>query len=201
MNYWKSVYSSGIDGSVLFGVSDGSPAQLMIRSLISEEPYVWWDLCFYLPVLLIGILSGCYFSGHLLHGLYMVWSSVKCSFTRVWTSTNESRLCLLLRSRVAIGIKRIERMPYCELIQLHNSHAPLLYLEASRQLLGTKRLCRIIKEASISDLSYVTNASDSISRHVEKVLSQNLKYVKQLRLWERRKCKFDRSYFNDHTIE
>ena len=131
----------------------------------------------------------------------MVWSSVKCSFTRVWTSTNESRLCLLLRSRVAIGIKRIERMPYCELIQLHNSHAPLLYLEASRQLLGTNRLCRIIKEASISDLSYVTNASDSISRHVEKVLSQNLKYVKQLRLWERRKCKFDRSYFNDHTIE
>ena len=111
------------------------------------------------------------------------------------------QLSLLLQSRVPIGIKQIERMPYCELIRVHNCHAPLLYLEDSRQLSGTIKLGRIMKDASISELSYVNNASDIITRHVEQVLSQNLKYVKQQRLWGRISCKLNRICFDDHTIE
>ena len=172
-----------------------------VRSIISEELFVWWNLSLFLSVLLIGFLTGRYSTYHLLHALYMVWSSVQSSFTKVCNVTNDSRLCLLLRARVAIGIKRIERMPFRQLIQLHNSHAPLLYLEASRQLPGTNKLCRIMKEASLYDLSYINNASDIISRNVEKVLSQNLKYVKQQRLWERVACKLNQRHFDDHTIE
>lgn len=197
MNYWKSVYSSDLEGTVPSDVIDGSLGQLIIRCITSEV----WNLCVFSSVLLIGFLSGCYFTYHLLHALYMVWSSIKSSFTRVSTSKNESRLCLLLRARVAIGIKRIERMPFCELIQLHNSHAPLLYLEASRQLSGTNKLCRMMEEASLSDLSYVNIASDIICRHVEQVLSRNLKYVKQQRLWEKISCKLNRDYFDDKTID
>ena len=123
MNYWKSVYSSDLDVTVPLGVRNGGLVQLMIRSLMSEDLCVWWNLCLYSPVLLIGFLSGCYFSGHLLRAIYMVWSSVTSSFKKVRTSTNESPLCLLLRSRVAIGIKRIERILFSNLF---NCKTPML---------------------------------------------------------------------------
>ena len=131
----------------------------------------------------------------------MVWKSFKSSFTCVCTPQNDSRFCLLLRARVAIGIKQIERMPYCQLIRVHNCHAPLLYLEDSRQFSGTIKLDRIMQDASISELTYLNNASDIISRHVEQVLSQNLKYVKQQRLWGRISCQLNQICFDDHTIE
>ena len=195
MNYWKSVYSCDLDRTVSSGVSDGSLLQLMVQSPMSGELCMWWNLCLFSSVFLIGFLSGCYFINHLLDALYMVWRSFKS------TPKNDSRFCLLLRARVAISIKQIERMPYCELIRVQNCHAPLLYLEDTRQLSSTIKLGRIMKDASISELSYLNNSSDIISRHVEQVLSQNLKYVKQQRLWGRISCKLNRICFDDHTIE
>ena len=176
----------------------GSPVTLILI-LMSEGLCVRSIFCLFLSFILIVLLSRCYY--HQLHALYMVLSSGQSSFTKVCSVANDSRLRLLLRARVAIGIKRIERMPYCELMQLHNSHAPLLYLEDSRQLSGSNKLCTIMKEASLSNLSYVNNASDIISRHVEQVLSTNLKYVKQQRLWEKISRKFNWRYFDDRTIE
>ena len=199
---WKSVDPSDLDGTVPCAVGDVSLPQLIIQRLICGDLLMMWNLCMFVPVFLTAFLVLCCSTTyHLLHALYLVWSSVQTSFTMACNVTNDSRLCLLLRVRVAVGIKRIERMPYCELISLHNSHAPLLYLEASRQLSGTTKLCRIMKDASLSDLSYLNNASDIISRHVEQVLSTNLKYVKQQRLWERISRKFNWSYFDDRTIE
>ena len=195
-------YAADLDGTVPSSVGDGSIVQLMIRSLMSKELYVWQYIYMLLPLLLFAISSRCYWiTYHLLHALYMQWRFVRNSVSDWYVVKNDSRFCLQLRARVAIGIKRIERMPFRQLIQLHNSHAPLLYLEASRQLPGTNKLCRIMKEASLSDLSYINNASDIISRNVEKVLSQNLKYVKQQRLWERVACKLNQRHFDDHTIE
>ena len=171
MNYWKSVYISDLDGTVSSGVSDGSLVQLMVQSLMSGELCMWWNLCLFSSVFLIGFLSGCSCTNYLLDALYMVRKSFKSSFTCVCTPQNDSRFCLLLRARVAIGIKQIERMPYCQLIRVHNCHAPLLYLEDSRQFSGTIKLDRIMQDASISELTYLNNASDIISRHVEQVLS------------------------------
>ena len=114
----KPVNSSDLDETVPSGVSDGSRVQLMILSLMSEELCVRWNLCLFLSVLLIVFSSRRHYTYHLLHSLYMVWSSVQSSFTKVCTVANDSPLCLLLRARVAIGIKLIERMPYCQLIQL-----------------------------------------------------------------------------------
>ena len=175
MSYSKSVYSINLDGTVPSDDSDTVLLYLLTPSIISEELCVWWNLCLFLCVLLIEFVSGCYITYYLLHALYIIWSSVKRSLTRVLTSKNDPRLCLLLRARVAIGIKRIERMAYCELTELHNSHSPLHYLEGSRQLSRTNKLCRTMKEASLSELPHVKSASDIITRHVEQVLSQNLK--------------------------
>ena len=201
MNYWKSVYSSDLEATLRSCVSAGSLLQLMIPSHMSEKLSIWWNLCLFSFVFLIGFLSGCYFRYRLLHGLCMVWSFVTRSFSWVRTSKTDSRFCLLLRARVAIGIKRVERMAYCELLKLHNSHAPLLYLEAARRHSHTNQLCRIMKDAYLSHLSDLNNASDIISRHVERVLLQQSKYVRQQQLWERLSCQFNRRYFDDLTIE
>ena len=197
----KTVQISDLDGTVLSGGINHNRVLPMILSLMPEELCVRWYLYLFFSIPPIVFLSLRYFAYNLLHALYMLGSSIQSSFTMVCSVKNDYRLCLLLRARVAIGFKRIERMPYCKLIQLHNSHVPLFYLETSRQLSGTNKLCRIMKEASLSDLSYLNNASDLISRHVELVLSQNWKYVKQQRLWERISSKFNPSYFDDHTIE
>ena len=146
-----------------------------------------WSLCLFCSVLLIGFTSLCYFTTYkLLDALYTVFSSVQSRLTTVFSVKNDSRFCLLVRARVAIGIKRIERMPYRELIRLHTSHAPLLYLEASRQVSGSNKLSIMMKDASLSNLSYLYNASEAISGHVEHVLSQKFKYVKLQRWWEKR---------------
>ena len=201
MSYSKSVYSINLDGTVPSDDSDTVLLYLLTPSIISEELCVWWNLCLFSCILLIVFVSGCYITYYLFHALYIIWRSVQRSLTRVLTSKNDTRLCLLLQLRVAIGIKRIERMAYCELTELHNSHSPLLYLEGSRQLSRTNKLCRTMKDASLSELPHVKTASDIISRHVDQVLSQNLKYVKQQRKWERILCKFNQRCFDDLTIE
>ena len=99
---------------------------------MSEELCVWWILCLFTSVILIELVSGCYITYYLLHALYIMWRYVKRSLTRVLTTKDDSRFGLLLRARVAIGIRRTERMAYCELTKLRNSHSPLLYLEGSR---------------------------------------------------------------------
>ena len=182
MSYWKSVYSIDLDGTLTSGDSYTILLYLLTPSFMSEELCVWWNLCLFSSLLLIGFVSGCYGTYYMLHALYIMCSSVKRRLSRVLTSKNDHRFCLLLQARVAIGIKRIERMAYCELTELHNSHSPLLYLESSRRLSRTNKLCRTMKDASLSDLSHVKSASDVISLHVEQVLSQNCKYVKQQRL-------------------
>ena len=199
---WKSGDLSDLDGSVPSGVGDGSLVQLMIRRLICAEFNLCWYLCLFVSILLTGLCSACGFSTYrLLNALCMVRGFVQSSFTNAFTGTDDSRFRLLLRARVAVGLKRIERVAYCELIQLHNCHAPLLYLEASRELSCPSKLCKIMKDASLSELSYLYNASESISRKVEDVLSQNFKYVKQQRLWEKISYKFNQAYFDDSTIE
>ena len=127
----------------------------MIPCHMSEELCVWWILCLFTSVILIELVSGCYITYYLLHALYIMWRYVKRSLTRVLTTKVDSRFGLLLRARVAIGIRRTERMAYCELTKLRNSHSPLLYLEGSRRLSSTNKLLRTMKDASLSDLSHV----------------------------------------------
>ena len=184
-----------------FGVGSCGQSIYVVLRPMSEKLFVRWNLFLFSSVLLIVVLSRSHSIYHLFHALNMLWSYVQSSLTTVFTVTNESGFCLLVRARVAIGIKRIERMPYRELIRLHGSHAPLLYLETSRQVSGNNKLSLIMKDASLSDLSFLYSASDIISGHVEQVLSQNFKYVKMERWWKKTSCKYNEEYFDDLTIE
>ena len=180
----------------------GNSLRLLIQGLLSVEFWVWWNLWVFFSLLLLPCLSG-YFSSSkkIWNTLCMMWSYARSSANNDRIVTNDSRLCLLLRARVAIGVKCIERMPYAELVRLYNSHAPLLDLDTSRKLSGSRRLCTIMKEASLHDLSYIYNATDIISRKVEQCLLLNSNYLKQQRLWERLSCKFDQECFDDYTIQ
>ena len=94
--------------------------------LYAEEMYRFtWPclLCITISGLLVFIVAKMI----ILPSLWIV-STYFQSFTNECVVTPDSRLYLLLRARVIIGIKRISRMSYTELLQLHNSHAPLLDL-------------------------------------------------------------------------
>ena len=122
-------------------------------------------------------------------------------FTNECVGTPDSRLYLLLQARVIIGLKRISRMSYTELLQLHNSHAPLLDLEAKRRVLSSHKLCKRLREASLHELSDLYDASEIITRNVEHVLSQTPKYVKLQQRWGKTMGKYYQGSFEQHTIE
>ena len=92
-------------------------------------------------------------------------------------------------------------MSYSELIRLHNSHAPLLELEAARGVLSSNMLCRRMRGASLYDLSRIYDASDIISRNVEGILLQNSTYVKQQRRWEKILRDLNGECVNEQTIQ
>ena len=129
-------------------------------------------------IFLLGFSYGCFVTIYrLLHFAFMVWSSLLSTYT----VKDDPHLCLLLQARLAHGRVRIKRMSYSELIRLQKSHAPLLDLEAAREVLSSNMLCRRMRGASPSDLSRIYDASDIISRNVEQFLLQNATNVKQQR--------------------
>ena len=136
----------------------------------------------------------------LLPSLWILWTPFQ-SFTNECVVRPDSRLYLLLRARVIIGIKQISRMSHSELLQLHNSHAPLFNLEAKRGGMSSHKLCKRLREANLHELSYLYDASDIITRNVEQVLSQNPKHVKLQRRWRKIIDGYDQGSFELHTIE
>ena len=86
---------------------------------------------------------------------------------------------------MAYGLIRIKRMSFCELVRLRNSQASLLDLEDMRGVLCSNKLSRRMREASLSDLSRVYDASNIISHNVMRILSGSPTYVKQQQRWEK----------------
>ena len=170
-----------LDGSLIHG--DNGVCRT--RALEFGEQFVWLNRMF-LSLFILGFSSGYYLTiYHLLHFVCNVWSSLDKFLFSLYTVTDNTHLGLLLRARLAYGLIRIQRMSYSELIRLHNSHAPLLELEAARGVLSSNMLCRRMRGASLYDLSRIYDASDIISRNVEQILMQNATYVKQQRGWEK----------------
>ena len=161
----------------------------------------WWCRIF-ISFCIFGFSCGYYLTiYHLLHFMLMVWSSLHSILVSVYTVTDDPHLCLVVRARLAYGIMRIKRMPYCELVRLCNSHVPLLDLEDKRGVLRSNMLCRRMRGASLSDLSRIYDASDIISRNVEQILSQNPKFVKQQRRWANIVCDLNGECVDERTVE
>ena len=172
---------------------------LEMLGLYTKEKYPFIWLC-RLCITITGFLVFIVPKMTIFHSLWIVWTPFQ-RFIKDCAVTNDSRLYLLLRARVVIGIKRISRMSYSELQQLLNSHAPLHDLEAKRGSLSSHKLCERLREASLPELSYLYDASEIITRNVVQVLSQNPKYVKQQRRWGKVTGGHDRESFELHTIE
>ena len=84
-----------------------------------------------------------------------------------------SRLQLLLRLRMAIGMRRVQRLSKVGLLRLVESHAPLHSLEDICGFQRSSSLSVQAKMACLEDLTYLYSASDLISNYVEKLLSQH----------------------------
>ena len=172
---------------------------LEILGLCAEEkwPVRWlYQLCFTIGGFLMFIVAKMI----LLPYLWTVWTYFQ-SFASECADTHDSPLCLLIRARVASGLQRINRMSFSELLQLHNSHAPLLELGTKREVLNSNRLCKRLRKASLPELSFLYDASDIITRNVEQVLSQNPRFVKLQRRWGKIVGAYDWDSFEVHTID
>ena len=186
-----------LDGSAILGDS----AVYRIQAHVFGDQFVWWYRMFF-SLLMLGFSLCCYLIiYHLLHFVCMVWGSLYSILFSVYTVTDDPHLGLLLRARMAYGLMRIKRMPYCELVRLRNSHAPLLDLEAARGVLSSNMLCRRMRGASLSDLSRIYDTSDIISRNVEQILLRNATYVKQQRRWEKILRDLNRECVDEQTIQ
>ena len=84
-----------------------------------------------------------------------------------------SRFQLLVRLRMAIGMRRVQRLSKVGLLRLVNSHVPLHSLEDICGFQRTSSLSVQAKTACLEDLTYLYSASDHISNYVEKLLSQH----------------------------
>ena len=129
------------------------------------------------------------------------WSFLRTIIFIEYTVTDDPHLRLLLRTRMAYGLIRIKRMPFCELVRLRNSQAPLLDLEDMRGVLCSNKLSRRMRETSLSDLSRVYDASNIISHNVERILSGSPTYVKQQRRWEKISRDLNRKCADEQTVQ
>ena len=172
---------------------------LEMLGLYAEEKYHFIWLC-RLCITIGGLLVFSVAKITILPSLSIVWTPFQ-RFTTECVVAPDSRLYLLLRARVIIGIKRISRMSYSELLQIHNSHAPLFDLETKRGGLSSNKLSELLREASLQELSYLYDASEIITRNVEHVLSQNPKYVKLQQRWGKIRDEYDQGKFELRTID
>lgn len=84
-----------------------------------------------------------------------------------------SRFQLLVRLRMAIGMRRVQRLSKVGLLRLVKSHVPLHSLEDICGFQRSSSLSVQAKMACLEDLTYLYSASDHISNYVEKLLSQH----------------------------
>ena len=202
----QSINQTGFDRDledfVYLGVAATNQTEVMSQGLMFEEWHVWLNRCIILSVLILCCIAVCDRSTYyLLHALYKLWSYLHCNVGKACTVKEDSDFCLLIRARKAYGIERVKRMSYNELLRLHNSHAPLLNLDATRSILRSNRLSTRMKEASLSELSYLYEISDFISGNVEQILSRRHKYVKQKRRWNKMLLGLNQECFDEHTIK
>ena len=84
-----------------------------------------------------------------------------------------SRFQLLVRLRMAIGMRRVQRLSKVGLLRVMKSHVPLQCLEDICGFQRSRSLSVQANMASLADLTYMYSASDLISNYVEKLLSQH----------------------------
>ena len=100
----------------------------------------------------------------------LIFRLVSTSSISKYTAT---RFQLLLRLRMAIGMRRVQRLSKVGLLRLVKSHAPLHSLEDICGFQRSSSLSVQAKMACLEDLAYLHSASDLISNYVEKLLSQH----------------------------
>ena len=84
-----------------------------------------------------------------------------------------SRFHLLVRLRLEIGMRRVQRLSKVGLLRLVNSHVPLHSLEDICGFQRSRSLSVQANMASLEDLTYLYTASDLISNYVEKLVLQH----------------------------
>ena len=84
-----------------------------------------------------------------------------------------SRFQLLVRLRMAIGMRRLQRLSKDGLLRLMKSHAPLHTLEDICGFPRSRSLSVQANMACLEDLSHLYSASDLISIYVEQLVSQH----------------------------
>ena len=99
-----------------------------------------------------------------------IFRLVSTSSISKYTAT---RFQLLLRLRIAIGMRRVQRLSKVGLLRLVKSHAPLHSLEDICGFQRSSSLSVQAKMACLDDLAYLYTASDLISNYVQKLLSQH----------------------------
>ena len=84
-----------------------------------------------------------------------------------------SRFQLLVRLRMAIGMRRVQRLSKVGLLHLMKSHVPLHCLEDICGFPQSRSLSVQADKACLEDLTYLYSASDLMSNYVEQLVSQH----------------------------
>ena len=107
------------------------------------------------------------------HFCVMVELIFRLVSTYSYSEHTASRFQLLVRLRMAIGMRRVQRLSKDGLLRLMKSHAPLHTLEDICGFPRSRSLSVQANMACLEDLTYLYSASDLISIYIGQLVSQH----------------------------
>ena len=118
------------------------------------------------------IISTIFFNAPWFHFCIMLDLVFRLFSTSAISEHTPSRFQLLVRLRMAIGMRQVQRLSYVGLLRLKKSHAPMHSLEVICGFPRSRSLSEQANMASLEDLTYLYSASDIISAYVCQLVSQ-----------------------------